>query len=254
MRIGALVVAVVLALAALVRADGPEPAKPGVPKTPDAAKKDDKAKAEPPQLPQRPAPKSLEEALRRLGNVRVGVAFKDAAFVDVVDYVRRASGMNVVVAPALQAKGLEAIGRVTLTLKDVTLRQLCTVLQQFSNTKLKFEGGIVFFTTPQDARGRPVLHIYAIGDLTMPLRNFPGPELDLRPANAEFTPEPESDVPSAWSDPQKVVEMIQKLCGDGTWSDQDVSISADTGKLVVRQYPEVHKEIARLLALLAANR
>jgi hypothetical protein len=99
-----------------------------------------------------------------------------------------------------------------------------------------------------------VLRIYAIGDVTMPLRNFPGPDLNLRPAHAEFEEEQESEVPSAWSDPNKVVEMIQKLCGEETWTDKDVSISADQNKLIVRQYPEVHRQIARLIMLLRASR
>jgi hypothetical protein len=257
-----LVLALVLALAAVVRAgDGPEPAKPPAQKA-APAKEEKKAEkpaapkpaAEPPIASLRPAPRSLEDALRRLANVRVTVSFKEAPLSDVVDYVRRVSGMNVIVAPALAVKGLDTIRPLTLTLTDVSLKQVAEIVNQFSGTKFKFEEGVLQFTTPEDARGKPVLRIYAIGDLTMPLHNFPGPELDLRPANSEFTPEPESDVPSAWSDPEKVVEMIRKLCGEDTWEDKDVSISADQSKLIVRQYPEVHRQIARILGLLQAAR
>ena len=55
-------------------------------------------------------------------------------------------------------------------------------------------------------------------------------------------------------DPNKVIEMIQKMCSPETWEDKDVSISADANKLVVRQYPSVQKEIMHLLALLRASR
>jgi hypothetical protein len=78
--------------------------------------------------------------------------------------------------------------------------------------------------------------------------------MNLRPSNSEFEDEPESEVPNAWSDPQKVVEMIQKMCSEETWTDKDVSISADENKLIVRQYPEVHREIVRLISLLRAAR
>jgi hypothetical protein len=202
----------------------------------------------------RPAPKDLDEALRRLAATRVSVAFKDVKFQEAVDYVRRVAGFNVMIAPVLQAKGVDGIAPITMTLNDVSLRQLAELITQFTGTKLKFADSILQFTTPEDARGKPVLRIIAIGDLTMKLHNFPAPELDLRPTKMEFTPEPETDVDNAWSDPQKVIEMIQKMCSPETWADKDVSISADENKLIVKQYPEVHREIARLIGLLRASR
>jgi hypothetical protein len=264
----------VLALSVPVRAgDGDKPAEPAKPaapekaappkekdkdKSPDAKDAKDAAAKKPavaaPAVLARPAPKDLDEALRRLAGLKVNVNFADIAFTDAVEYVHRIAGFNVMVAPVLSAKGLDGIRPITMTLSEVSLRQVAELLAQFSGTKLKFADGILQFTTPEDARGKPVLRIYLIGDVTMRLHNFPGPDLNLRPAKQEFEPEPETDVPNAWSDPQKVVEMIQKTVAEDTWGDKDVSISADENKLIVRQYPEVHKEIARLIALLRAAR
>jgi hypothetical protein len=202
----------------------------------------------------RPAPKDLDEALRRLSRVKVTVKFKDTPFAEAVDYVRRVAGFNVMVSPVLSAKGLDAIQPITMTLNDVSLKQLAELVAQFSSTKLKLDGGILQFTTPEDARGKPVLRIYAIGDLTMKLRNFPGPDINLRPSGAEFEDEPETDVENAWSDPQKVIDLIQKTCAEDSWTDKDVSISADEQKLIVKQYPEVHREIGRLIWMLRSAR
>ncbi len=229
-----------------------------------APKPDAKAKAadsrapepapEPPRVALvRPAPRTLDEALRRLGAIKVTVQFKDAKFDEVVQFIGRVAGFNVIVAPALQPQ-VEGIAPVTMQLRDVSLRQLADLLTQFTKTAVKFEDGLFQFTTPKDARGKPVLRIYGIGELTMPLHNFPGPDLNLRPAKAEFEEEKESDAPTAFSDPQKIVEMIQKLCGEDTWSDEGVSISADETKLIVRTYPEVHRQIARIITLLLATR
>jgi hypothetical protein len=222
-----------------------------------ASEKDKKAaaaQAAAAQLLKRPAPQDLDEALRRMGRIRVSVKFSEMPFRDVVEYVGRVAGFNVIIAPALQAKGVDGIKPITMTLSDVSLRQLTDLVTQFSGTKFKLEQGVLQFTTPEDACGKPVLRIYSIGDLTIPLRNFPGPDMNLRPSNSEFEDEPESEVPNAWSDPQKVVEMIQKMCSEETWTDKDVSISADENKLIVRQYPEVHREIVRLISLLRAAR
>jgi hypothetical protein len=221
--------------------------------TPPKDAKDAPAKKPAPALV-RPAPKSLDEALRRMAGVKVNVNFTDISFKEAVDYLHRVAGFNVIVSPVLQNKGLDGISPVTLSLKDVSLKQVADLLAQFTGTRMKFADGILQFTTPEDARGKPVLRIYLIGDVTMRLHNFPGPDLNLRPSNSDFEPEPESDVPNAFSDPQKVVDMIQKIVAEDTWDDADVSISADENKLIVRQYPEVHREIARVIALLRGAR
>lgn len=249
----------VLVLAASVLAADTE--KPAVAAKAAAAKdakdgkdpKDAKPAAAPVPLV-RPAPKDLDEALRRLARVKVTVKFKETPFAEAVDYVRRVAGFNVIVSPVLSAKGLDGIAPLTMTLNDVSLRQVAELVAQFSATKFKFEGGILEFTTPEDARGKPVLRIYAIGDVTMKLRNFPGPDVNLRPSGSDFEDEPESEVDNAWSDPQKVIDLIQKTCSEATWADKDVSISADEHKLVVKQYPDVHREIVRLLWMLRSAR
>ena len=207
-----------------------------------------------PQPLVRPAPKDLADAMRRLERIRVTVKFADTPFADTVEYIRRVAGFNVIVSPVLQNKGMEGIRPITMTLTDVTLKQLTELVAQFSATKFKLDAGVLQFTTPEDARGKPVLHIYSIADLTMRLRNFPGPDVNLRASGSDFEDEPESDAPNAWSDPQKVVDMIQRLCAEETWTDKDVSISADENKLIVRQYPEVHRQIAKIIWMLRSAR
>jgi type II secretory pathway component GspD/PulD (secretin) len=235
--------------------DGDKPAspKPAVP----AEKKDPKPAAAAPKPPvalTRPAPRDFDEAMRRLAHVKVSVKFTDAPVGDVVDYIRRVAGFNVIVSPVLQQKGLDAIKPLTMSLNEVSLKQVSELVGQLTSMKFKFADGMLQLTTPEDARGKPVLRIISIGDLTMPIHNFPGPELDLRPSKSEATPDPETDVENAWSDPQKVIDLIQKMCAPETWGDADVSISADANKLIVRQYPEVQKEIQRLVMMLRGAR
>ena len=143
--------------------DGDKPAPAAKPATAKAAAekaaKDKKPAEAPAAVPAslvRPAPRSLDEALRRLANVRVSVKFSDTPFVDVVEYIRRVAGFNVIVSPILQNKGLDAIRPITMTLNDVSLRQLTELVGQFSSTKFKLSDGVLQFTTPQDARGNPI--------------------------------------------------------------------------------------------------
>lgn len=225
--------------------------QPGA-KTAPAAKPAENAKPVPRDIPEieRTSPKSLDDALARLGRLRCDIDFREMSLEDAVDFVSKVGRMNAIVSPALRVKGLDGIPKVTLKLKDVSLRQVAELVAKFSGTKLAVRDGVLLFTTPEEARGEPVLQIYTLSDLTFKLRNFPGPDIRIHLKGAEFEPEKESDVASPFDDPETVIALIKKMTGDGTWDDGDVSISGDERRLVVRQYPAVHKEIRRLLAVL----
>lgn len=258
-----LVACVVALLAASAAADDskPVPSKDAaVPAKPAAAAKDPKAAAAPKDAKPAtvaarstaPQPKTLDEALRLLARRRVDVQFDEAALDDAVSFIAAVGSMNVMVSPEFVRSAAGAAPRVTLTLRDISLRQLAELVAKTTGTALVFRDGVLQFTTPADARGRPVLRIFPIEDLTFRVRNFPGPDITLHTGDAKFVQEEESDRESPFDDPEKVVELLRKFTGEGTWDDDDVSISADRRKIVVRQYPKVLKEIGAFLAVLRA--
>lgn len=220
-----------------------------------AAKAKSAVDATPRKKLRRPAPKSLSEALRRLAHVRVDVDFREMSLSEAVRFIGEVADFNVIVGPELQRdQGEEGLPKITLKLRNATLKQVADLVARFTNTKMAYSGGILSFTTPEAARGKPVLRIYSIGDITAPIRNFPGPDMNLRPSGAEFEPEEESEVENALGDPQNIVDMLQELVETQSWEDEGVSIWSDDRKLVIRQYPQVHRKIARLLSLLRAAR
>jgi hypothetical protein len=202
--------------------------------------------------PRRAAPRSLDEALRRLASRSCDITFADAPLADVAAFLSKISDVDVILAPALRVAGTDALSAIDVKLTRVNLRELAEVAAKMTETRLVFRDGVLQFTTPEDARGRPVLKIYSLADLTFRLRNFPGPDLQIHLKSQEWEDEKESDAASAFDDPAKIEEMVRTMTGEGTWDDEDISVSTDERKMVVRQYPEVHREIARLLALLRA--
>ncbi len=257
--------ALVLAGLGVAHADGdskPKPtvaakqnAKPAV--TAKAKKKTGKVKsprAKARRKLRQPAPRSLAEAARRLDRIRVDVEFHEASFQRVVEHIGGVATFNVIIAPALQADGLEGVSPITLKLKQVTLKQVTELVAKITGTSLKLRNRILQFTTKKDARGKPVLRIYSVAVLTAPIRNFPGPDLNLRPSGSEFEPEESTLVENSFEDPERIVEMIRELVAEDTWEDDDVSIAVMNGKLIVRQYRGVHRKIARLLAVLRSAR
>ena len=216
-------------------------------KAPDA-----KAPVSAAAVPTQAGPRTLDEALRRLAQRRADVDFRDMALDQVVDFLSKVGRVNMMVSAAFQAKAQGALPVVTLKLSDVSLKQCAELVAKTTGAQLAFRDGVLQFTTPEDARGAPVLRIYSISDLTFRVRNFPGPDLQLHLGDAKYVQEEETEQESPLDNPQEVVDMIRKFTGEGTWDDAEVSISADGNKLVVRQYPEVLREISRLLLVLRA--
>jgi hypothetical protein len=223
-------------------------------KTPaQSAKKKTVKAGKPAAVFRAPAPKSMRAALHRMARTRVNVHFKQMEFAEVVEFIGVVAGFNVIVAPELQKEGAQ-VAPITLKLRDVTVKRLAELVARFSKTTLHFRNGIIEFTTAKAARGKPVLHIYSVAELTTPLRNFPGPDLNLRPSGAEFEPEEESVTDSPFGQSDNLAEMIQNFVVPDSWEDDGVSIQAYTGKLIVRTYPKVHRKIALFLAKLRRAR
>lgn len=207
------------------------------------------------QRSRRAAPRDLNEALRRLQATRVSVEFEEAELKEVVAFIQKVTDFNVIIGPALLKDGLDDVGRVTLSLDDVSTKQLCELVAKVTGTKLLFnKSKILEFTTPTAARGKPVLRIYSIGEIVAPITHFPGPDINLRPSGAEFEDEQQSVTESPFGDADGLAALIQDMIESETWEDDDVSISGNGTKLIVRQYPHVHRKIRRLLAQLRAAR
>ncbi len=209
--------------------------------------------AKPEPAPAMAAPNTLDQALRILQLRRVDVDFHDMAFDEIVSFIAKVGRVNTLVSPEYQKKSDGALPAITLKLRNVSLRQLAEIVAKQAGSKMVLRDGILQFTTPEDARGTPVLRVFSISDLTFRIRNFPGPDIRLHTGGgAQIVQEEETDQPQPFDDPQAVLDLVKKFTGEGTWDDDAVSISADGNKLVVKQYAEVLKEISAFLAVLRA--
>lgn len=231
-----------------------QPAPDGDAKAAPAAQETARAAPKPsdPPLVRAPTPRTLDDALRTLARRRCDVDFAEAPMADVVTFLSRLSGLNVLVSAELRRESGGALPAVTLKLAGVSLRQVAEMVARTTGSELVVRDGVLQFTTPKDARGSPILRIFPIAELTMRIRNFPGPDIQLHTGDSKFVQEEETDEPGAFDDPATVADLVKRFTGKGTWEDEGVSIAADDRKIVVRQYPKVMKEISAFLALLRA--
>ncbi len=235
-----------------------KPAKTDSAKT-DSAKSDraesDAAKQTKRKTLLRPPPKTIQEAMRRLDSIKVDISWKHLDLGEAVDFIGTVAGFNVIIGPEMQRDNrLEGLPDITLRLKKASLKQVAELVARFTDTRLALHGGILSFTTAEAARGKPVLRLYSISEITARIMNFPGPDMNLRSSDAEFEQEEPSEVENGFADPERVVDMLKEFIEEETWEHEGVSISADERRLIVRQYPEVHRKIARFLNMLRGAR
>src|SRR5688572_5059888 len=219
---------------------------------PAALPGDPKPKAAPARV--RPSPRTKKEALRFLERVRVSVDFDGVLLADAVAHIAAVADANIILGPALIAEGGLENRKVTLRLKKVTARQALEFTAEGQSLGIGFVSGVLTVTTPKEARGKPVLRLHALGDLLMPLTDFPAPDLVLRPAGAEKTEEPETSRKPAFGDVDDVIDLVKRTVAPESWEEEGISITSFGEFLAVRQYEEFQDEVGRLLVMLRAAR
>jgi len=203
-------------------------------------------------------PQTLREMLLVLEARTVSVDFKDKDLQEVLRFFSDFTGVNLIVSPVLQAQRDDYDLNVTLRLKDVSVKQVLSILVDLKGLASVYRHGVIMITTPKDARGKPFLRMYSIGDLTVRIRDFPGPDIMLRPAGAEGMERMfggvEEGKEHAFADPEFIQDLILENTGEGTWEDEGVRVYVNERVLIVRTYASVHVEIIRLLSLLRGYR
>lgn len=148
---------------------------------------------------------------------RVTLDFQDASLTDVIDFLRSVSKVNIVVAPAVTLSG----PTITLKASDMSLGNALHWVTKMSNTHMGFVHGALFISD-QPVKEASVTRMYDISDMTMAIRDFPGPQLALNAGGqggaggALFGPV-EDDTNSAPTT-DEIEEIIRKVVEPGKWS------------------------------------
>jgi hypothetical protein len=183
---------------------------------------------------------------------RVSVKMEKATLDQFVNYLRAASGINIVVNKArIEKDGGDVEGiEIDLDLENVTLANAIKVALGGLDLGFKIKGNVLLITSKKDARGKPVLRIYSVAHLLVPIRDFPAPDMNIYPSNYEPPEPPEPEVRQTYESSEELAELIRSFTGQETWEDEGVRITVFRRHLFIRTYPAVHAEIARLLAQL----
>jgi len=185
----------------------------------------------------------------KLNNIKVTLDFQNAPIDQVVDYLREISGMNIFVDTKVRDKNLV----VSLKVTEISLRSIFGLILKPHNCDILFKDGVLQLMTKEDVADKTMkMEIYDCRDILYPITNFPGIDLDLNANGPGVVIQPDagdagSEIP--------IEEMVRAHTGGRSWEENQKAVcKMQNGLLVIKNTPEVHKQVRRLLDLLRANK
>ena len=114
------------------------------------------------------------EALGPRAAQRISLDAREQPLTDTVAFLHAATGLNIVVAPALQANP----PLVNLQVKEMALDSLLRWIERTCAVHVGFVDGALF-VSDRPVTGASSTRIYDVRDLSSPIRDFPGPDLSI---------------------------------------------------------------------------
>jgi len=192
---------------------------------------------------------SKSEYEGKLNNIKVTLDFQNAPLDQVVDYLREISGMNIFVDAKVREKNLT----VSLKVTEISLRSIFGLILKPHDCDILFKDGVLQLMTKPDVADKTMkMEIYDCRDILYPITNFPGIDMDLNANGPGVVVQPDagdagSEIP--------IEEMVRAHTGGRSWEENQKAVcKMQNGLLVVKNTPEVHKQVRRLLDLLRANK
>jgi type II secretory pathway component GspD/PulD (secretin) len=177
---------------------------------------------------------------RKVQAVKVDADFKEAPLAEVVDFLRDLVGINIIVDREVQDKGVI----VSLTAKGISAKTLLNLICGAHELGTRIKDGILTITTKEKAQGDVHLEIYEVTDIVMPIKSFPGREIQFGDDGVTFvdqTDEPSPDLGDF------LVEMIRNFTGNGAWDNDRATIAYQNGLLIIKQTKEAHRKIQKII-------
>lgn len=189
--------------------------------------------------------KAWEKAIAEKLDAEVHVEFSESDLTDVVSFLQKVSGVNIVIDPAVMSGGQQT--PVTLTEDHVKLRQVLDTIMSLTNLHYVLKDEAVFISNSDGVRGDVYMKLYDVRDLTHSMQSFPGPDLDIPEpggSGAKLLPPVE---PETHPETQDFIDIIQRVVAPNTWKNPGVSIEEFEGAMVINQTDDVHRQIDELL-------
>jgi hypothetical protein len=189
-----------------------------------------------------------DEVEAKLRNLKVTLDFKETPLETVVDYLREISDLNIFVDEKVKEKNIV----VSLKVSDVSVKGIFGLMLGRHDCDTMFRDGVLrVMTKPDVADGTIKMQIYDCRDVLYPIADFPGVDIDLGDAGKLVFNQPDPG-------DERVVpieEMVRAHTGGRSWEENQKCVCQMTnGLLVIKNTPQVHGQVVRLLDMLRRNK
>jgi hypothetical protein len=165
-----------------------------------------------------PASTSMDRTTNAKLGQRITLDFQDASLTDVIDFLRTSTRINIVVAPTVLIKS----PTITLKASNMSLGNVLHWITKLSSTQMGYIHGALFISDVPIAEAT-VTRLYDISDMTMPIKDFPGPQLALNAGSQTggggllFQPVDNDTNSAPTSD--EISDLIKKVVAPGKWKE-----------------------------------
>jgi tetratricopeptide (TPR) repeat protein len=196
--------------------------------------------------------------IERLDRVRFAPKFVGAdgggsQLADIASYLQNLTGVNFLVSAKVNDELGDEEKTIKLDLPERSVRTVLDLIQETSeNLRWKVENGVVMFVTKEEMTGGQVLRMFDVRDIIRPIRDFPGPEINILPSDGlpdEATSEELEERAGLVVTGEALDQLIRDNIARESWNEDPKNSVRITpqGTMVVYQKPEVIEQIKDLL-------
>lgn len=140
---------------------------------------------------------------------------------------------------------------ITMSVRKLNLLAMMGIISRQTDLRFVYVSGVVMIKPKDDVREQRSLVIYDIRAAVAPLRDFPGPSLELRRGD-DYEPveELDSDKTISGFDIDSIQDLIRTHVAAESWEEDGNSMSASSGSLIVRQTARNHAALREFLVKL----
>ncbi len=200
-------------------------------------------------------PPAVQEIKNKLSSYRIDfIEFKEEPINQVVLQLQQLLGVNMRLDPNVE--GVEDI-TVTLTLQNMRAADALDLILDHTGLAKTYRYEFLTITNAEGAKGDLTFHIYNVSDILNKIRDFPGPELRLKPSDEADSGGGDGGVSFDGGDIEEgtqinsegIIDLIKNNTGnEEAWGADDYTIEFEKGLLLVNSPLEVHAQIRDVLA------
>jgi len=181
------------------------------------------------------------------------VSAENTPITDLLAWLTNITGVNIVLdGKAREGKSDADLAVQTYNLtQPLTVAEILNLLTQPKGLGWKVQSGVVLVTTQERVRGKPVLDLYDVKDVTAGILDFPADDINLQPSGGGGfqLPVDEGAEPRKPIEGDKIKDLITNNIDKEVWGTDGAAVDfREPGTLVVKAPVATHAKIRKLLS------